>query len=1196
MANGSPETNENGNGVELQRLRDEAKRQIDEAKRNHTEDQLRQELLRQLTDAEKKRQAAEIERLAKHRDGIPDDKKQQAKEVKKTVVTVLMAIKEGIIEPPQGSKEVLSKLAETERMSDRSAASLYGLVDKYRTVDITLSQPGEMARTQFETDFGGLARQDSHAAELLLKSVRQAAEAGRLPGVTPDQVNERLHLINGDMTARDIETEESTRIIDQLTREGMTTQEAAEYMRDWRTYYSSFYNISETDNIDVLKAMYSQNAFKNLVQKKQEEVRAHHPDWNDEKIMEHTSEEVELNIVLTFSKLFEQVDKQPPTEFFSEIITQGFMNSIQTAYQNLSRRLSQLANDAERAVDDEFLKNFHFTKKYSDEAIEAKYMKMSDGEYKRSPQFRIHPLIRVRKGRPLHEFLSSVGLEVQHEFETRQYLHNVRAMFYRGPDKDGFWPKLAHYADEMKSTDIDGISSLPDSHIFMSAYRLYQKFVEEKFAKLDWRHSPSMFSKDMGDIYNEMEQAVLEALMKRFPELNETKNKWRARRAMTMAVGLARGILLTEVEAAAWADPDLVDKDGTPTFRSYYTNDNTPLNGLNPQHTFLRFFSDQGSKGPLLFLPTSNFKVNPFGAWDHRELWNNMKKYQESFLKGGMPRSVDGRPGERPLMEILPNIMNVGSIVTRAGWRTAPAYEGWYTYKQVSKDGFEMNSPDIDVLKTWKALENIGYEVLYDFVGRIPDGLLLGHGAYSEKERDDFFKYIYKKYINPSVSDAMVGSEIDAFLRRVRPDVEREIRELMKQDKIRPDEKEDAIKKEMYRRILYRSLVGVLKDRIPTKFIRIERDRYTKDGKRAWEKLATKLNLSFDEMDEGMKSIALVETLLRQDVSAEMKKHLEDTKDLSTFTGSYVLTEQTIRDVFNKTGDERKLELALKVFRGINEHYLNDEKYMTDFSFKIRNKDAAGYLIDKTFPFALATEELDLSFLAYRASGERVLARATGDIGAAESEVFKAITEIVNQLQPISVAPEGKRDFMPFVQAIKKVQETIQGRINQDVAMKTSYHLASMVIAYFKKDTSARNLVTRWFNLGEKHSLAAEFAGGFTNVWEWDVGTIDKFIFELARIDAIARDPYDMAKGDPMVDKYHFNFKIRGKEIKLGKYKAKRKPDFEFSEAKLRRDFGADGLHIGLEMLNTVIPLILLYLLWKALSEAFKELEGDSKK
>ena len=64
------------------------------------------------------------------------------------------------------------------------------------------------------------------------------------------------------------------------------------------------------------------------------------------------------------------------------------------------------------------------------------------------------------------------------------------------------------------------------------------------------------------------------------------KRKWRIKRAMSMGIGLAKGVLLTEVELAAYAEPGQ-DENGKPLLTSQYTNDGVALSTLNPQHHFL---------------------------------------------------------------------------------------------------------------------------------------------------------------------------------------------------------------------------------------------------------------------------------------------------------------------------------------------------------------------------------------------------------------------------------------------------------------------------------------------------------------------------------------------------------------------------------------------------------------------------------
>ena len=114
------------------------------------------------------------------------------------------------------------------------------------------------------------------------------------------------------------------------------------------------------------------------------------------------------------------------------------------------------------------------------------------------------------------------------------------------------------------------------------------------------------------------------------------------------------------------------------------------------------------------------------------------------------------------------------------------------------------------------------------------------------------------------------------------------------------------------------------------------------------------------------------------------------------------------------------------------------------------------------------------------------------------------------------------------------------------------------------------------------------------NVWEWDVGTIDQFIFHLRRERVLPQQGYDPSAGPPYGDK-DVEISLFGKKIKIGKRRIYRAPDSVWHEGSLRRDAGADTKHKLWEGLNTVLPLFLLWLLWQYLSKAFKESQGKKE-
>ena len=194
-----------------------------------------------------------------------------------------------------------------------------------------------------------------------------------------------------------------------------------------------------------------------------------------------------------------------------------------------------------------------------------------------------------------------------------------------------------------------------------------------------------------------------------------------------------------------------------------------------------------------------------------------------------------------------------------------------------------------------------------------------------------------------------------------------------------------------------------------------------------------------------------------------------------------------------------------------------------------------------------------------------------------------------------AAAIDGKHDFSELVNTLKKIRDTLTIVHGPDYGQKVSHHLALAVINFFKKDTISRNLFTKAFVAGKPHSFAAEiYGGGLANIWEWDVGTIDQFIFQLRRARVLPQQPYDPSKG-AIYEKKKVKIKdIFGKEVEVEKL-VKRKPDSSWFEGSLRRDAGAQTKHKLWEIANTLLPIFLAWLLWKYISQALKEAEGKKE-
>lgn len=949
-----------------------------------------------------------------------------------------------------------------------------------------------------------------------------------------------------------------------------------EFANDFGNLFRQFFR--EPKEIRILKAIYSPSEFEGYRNEITEEIQQERhnqnkPALSQAELARVSSEKIETDIVLLFSKLYQNVDLQSPDRFFDEITQEGFMQSINVAYETLSRRLTQLINKA--AVSGEVpdsLSGDIFYKRFTEEELEPRTEEQADKTTKEVMQYKLIPTPNARTVN-LREFLEMVKTQSGVMVDARKYLHNVRALFRRGAGKEGFWSQLSEYAQTYPSVDNDSLSILPDGDIVMAANRLYTKYLEEDMAALSWIHRPNMFDADIFENLTRIEQRVLEDLKKMFPDIAASgENDWRLRSALSMGIGFSRGVNMTEVEIAAWADPNVTTIKGEPTYTSYYTNDNVALTALNPAHHILRWQQEGITKGPLAYLLVDGFDPSLERFWDHNRLYDRMKQFKDSYLNG-LDAIKRNNPEEKLFVEMLPNIGKVGSLITRGGWRKEYAYDGWLIKDQGK----------VKILGSFKALENIGYEVAAHFIDKyVSDNKFL---ATPSPERDEVLQYIYEKYIKDSTNPGETGTTLDEYYNLLRSDASNAIDLLIKSGKINKNQRAHLIDQEIMRRVFYRGLVGMLKQRIPTKFIRIERDRLTKDGESGWKKLKKQLQWGTPrKMEEAMDNIALVETVVRQKVSEQMRSRLREQgrkQDLAIISVDYVVNEDVIKEVLTEMGIDATDAVAL--YKQIDS-YLN-ENYIKEFSEKIRTKDAAGEAKESEFPFALGTEELDSSFVAWRNVGPSILKRALGDTGKVETEVVGQMQSYFDLLQKVAVDPN--RDISKMVEILKHMSDNLAMIHGPAEAAKFAYRMSAMTIAYFKKDTLARNIFTKWFRIGKKNSLAAEFTGAYRGVWEWEVSDIDSFITELERNLVLRKEPIELSKIPKFKDVKFLGIKIGRKPI--------HEPNFQYYGKTLREKFGATKKHIALELMNKYLPILLIFLILQSIRKAGKEEFGSGR-
>jgi len=1210
------ETKSNGGETVIEQAKQDIQKEIKEAKAAGKEKELADKLKQELKDAETgaKDVVSDIKKLGANQHVV------EGRQVLRTLTRVAAAAAEGIVitDKPQAQK-LLSSLAE-KGLSTTTAASIQSQLGDYflGNKDIVLSSANEQ-KSQFEKDIEALRQVDSNAADRISQVlVDKASDFGKTSGEMRAKFESSQETPERD--DRDDRDEEdpfknvsADKIHQTLYDKGGGRNE---YAAEFESYFSSRFTAEKDKNL--IASLYEPHAFVKYVEEKKKELvkellekkNLADTEENKNKINKEATEELSKNIRADIAGLldtiFIQLRRERATKPFEEIAREDIYHGISVTLQTLNRRIDSLSLSLKDLEDQKKIPPIRLYRESEADPVAEEVEIEAGGQKIKKTRIRIKPLATPKEV-SLSDFVKdSLRLVVSEATHLRQYLHDGRTIYYHPADPErGFYSGLGRYAEEVQGVDVDALFNLPDGDIIQNAYQLYSKALFEQFAKQDWRHEPDQFINQLGSRYSLMEREVMDKLQRMYDIPRE-----RIENAVHMGVGMSRAIFLNEPEMAAFADPVLNEKGGG-TGTSYYTNDTSALSPLNPLHWFMRWQGEQQIY-PFLFAPVDALQGGGTGGgmWDHKKALELGNKYYESYLTG------KGSQGRRLFIDELCNMARAGGPIQRKGWRQFFANEGNFI--------FEPNSTNLDTLKTWKALENIGYEVMYDLVssygGRFPDPLMRASSAkdstgksWAEK-RTEFFQYLYEKYFDTSkgtlgdyLSQIRNGGASETALTRIR------------KGEASPNTVEEEIEREVSDTFMYRVLSRMVAQRIPTRLVQDDRDRFSEKGISRYKELRNELGMDIETFDKVMKNIGLAEGILRKEASKYIrdliaKTGATDLKDIDMSKIGYRLDEAKLRDFLTKAKiDPTDIEQAVKVFNKLQEKFSGNEGFLDKYAQKIKDNSYIGGISvgsANESPFSLAIDELDLSLMSFRGTGPRIIPRAIGDIGIMERALWmNGLRKLKDNL--VDVATNGKKDFSPLIQMLQQIKEAhgeVQGHNAQ--SYETIHKLATAIISYFKKDTMSKGILglLPW-KLGKPGSMAAEMAGGRSGaVWEWDAVDIDNFIVELESKRLLPRDRYDPSSpikydavwvnnpltGRPFKLPEKLPFTIFGKEIHLFR---KRHNDYPiaFSE-RLRKEHGGKWYNIAFEFAVRYGPLFMAFILYKFLKDSIEEAQGTKKK
>lgn len=1087
--------------------------------------------------------------------------------VARRVIRLLEAVRKGIVvaQKPEadGFLRSLSRVILSPSLSECNQLAAYLTSYLLGDKDIIINPP-DQPKSDFQRDFEALSKINPRLAAQVKKALIEAVEKEGIGNITKEMVEKYL------MISESVEDRINRRIPFELL---------------------DFYSQSDPEILRLLIAIQTKEAFLEYLGETREKINSGEIEIKGRTDQEKLSKYLEEQFVDLIDQLYYKFDINPSyiTEEFGHVESMGFTRSVQMAVVYLTNQVEKLIKDV--SEDPYFKGRLDFFTRYT---LTEERIERGPGEAREKMAYYLRVQPHGRRV-DLADFLRFALNEMGHAREIREFTHNSRLLFRQGAaGKEGFWGQMVGYASRMKATDFDSISYLPHYEVYQSALIIYNQFLQAELAKRDWILDPKMFARKESGL-TEIEEQVLQILKEKY---NGKKTDLQIRSALSRAIGVSLGILLTEVETIADADPNLkvgpnrVDA----TFVGEWLSDTVATNVFNPfQRGVLRWSAEGVTGGPMAFLEIPDprkIKRFLYGIWDHRDAFNAIKRFYKTFLEG---KKGTAKKGHIRLLDIR-NPGRIGSIITRGGWREYYSYD----YQLTLAEGKNY----LDFYRVWRRIENIGFEPLVDLVtNRMGDFI---SGKVEEEDRMRLIIYLAKTYF----LDIFTHEEL------IQITTEKDFWERWNERYKNKGKKISELRSEF----LFQALARVLLYRLPSKLITQERTRWSEDGERMWEILRKNVfgedKESYQRMDQALRDLILVQGALRTNLSEELGEIQENNGDIGQIEDTYLLTEEKIEELLKKSGidDERRIEDVKKLFMKLREIYLGENGKINSLADKLKK-------YRKNFPFALASEEIDYRFFVLRGAGETTIKRALNDIATVEQNVAGAYQQLIGLWQRTAVS--GKRDFSEIVSLLAKVKTTLTSFHGKDYANEIVFYLAYLTIQYFKRDTMAKPL-GGLAGIGRINSIAAEMAGGSMRVWEWDSRDIGKFVYALEIAGVLEKNPYDLSK-IPSYEAIHFSIlgkniklpeeinlskwlgerlgrsdnqtgeiipvKIFGKEIKINLPK-RRKEDFSIYSKTLKDLAGGAFIHKVYDAFNTVIPIglaiILLFLISKALKEAFQ--------
>lgn len=924
------------------------------------------------------------------------------------------------------------------------------------------------------------------------------------------------------------------------------------------------------------------------------------------------SREYSDRIVELVGWIHNKIDESNPKDFWETVAREGGMfNTDDNIFNFIKTKLENLAN-SDLYTDSRFEAEagyagffFRESRDYDRRTPLRPYDKeraqdphLSEDE-RRATEMISEPFFEDLEAENSRQYIKYILNRAKNHIDLRKALHNAVALKYQPKEEGGIFAQMEKYVKTLlPSTALDDLLDQPDVEAIYAASAMEDKIMEAQMAKYHWLWQQQLDA-DVERGMSIRDVNVMDRLKLIIPHWDQRDADWKAARALRMAIGDLHAISLRWFEHGARAHPPRsLRKAGDADYSSYGPGDADLFMALYPQmHFNQRWAFDETTIGNLIFLKVEGDDLRQtLRGWDHREVMRDMHEAMRAYTHGRRPYDV-GNNTMRFVDWVNP--AGVGSIYTRGGWRMIHAYEAH----------LDLAQPKLNIVDSVKNIEGIGLEVMKDFM----------------LERIKGFNDTFYKAAGASERRALVEYLVPRYLHGQDPG------EVF--DKLEKAGAASGVEAQ-YKTFYYRVFAGAIARRMPTKFIRMETpreapDRYSgyeivRDAARANNLFAAQ-GLSHDQYeDEFFKAvcdITSMETKLRMDTTAAMRERVytplldqgkrlheltpAQRQELVAVTSDYNLTREKLAQNLratvarNKDGsvDELRVNRALAVYDEIHNFIGGEDVVGVKKDKKTPDKapflDAFAKRYQRGFPFAIGSEELERTLLAYKGIGEQGPKRALKDVADVEGVMVKVMQGYFDVL--MGTATSGKKEFGDIIEALHHAHHTLTYAANPAVANKFVHHMAGLTLKFFMKDTSARGLFQSIASYGRVNSLVGEFVGPNRHVWEWEVSEANAFITALEERFMITRFGFGAghrhAKEKPLV-----SFTIPGINKKIELFK---RTVFEKDMANegpsaddLRAEFGVSNKQMIWELTNKYLPMVMIFLLYNWIKSALDEDES----